>query len=659
MREIKPSSRNILSIEKKLLELKEKNKSLKKKNLNLKNEVYRYQSKYYNIINSRTYLYSNKFLNEFIRGNIKQKLFFTTFLFSCVYKRLKEYPFNFFSGQFQKKIEGQKNNFGINVAVIMDEFSFECFKYEANLIVFEPYNWKRIFNYRLPDLLFVESSWSGFNGTWEGKIYDLELSGDSSLKSLVEFCRSKKIKTVFWNKEDPVNYHRFISAAKLFDFVFTTDASMIPFYKRDLGHSNVDVLQFAAQPKIHNPMGKMKSKQGEVCFAGSYYAFRHPERKKNMDLFFDVARNYKFHIFDRCYNISNKHSHLYKFPDKYNDNIIGSIKYFELAEEYKKYDVFLNVNSSSNSETMFSRRVFELLACGTSVLSSPSVGIEKEFGGIVYTCHSDKAAVKKTLDVILSDKEEKNRRSVKGIRQIFEKHTYKNRIEKILKVVSMSSFYKKENDEVSVVMFAKNGFLSDENIKNYLNQTIKRKELIIVSSCGKKIYLDDKVKRKFNISTYCENSNISKGLAYNIGCDVAKYKNISFFVQNDYYSKNYLKDMIFSKEYSESGLVLKGTFFDFCKNKRSLDTINLLQEYSYCKKPLDVSTILLDKFLLKSVNYFKDIDRPFYNLTSDLLDLGVLLYSSDKYNYIRNINCDNNLNFENFKKGEMLNDATV
>ena len=50
---------------------------------------------------------------------------------------------------------------------------------------------------------------------------------------------------------------------------------------------------------------------------------------------------------------------------------------------YRCYDVMLNVNTVTGSPTMFSRRVFESLACGTPVLSSESVGMSRMLGGHV------------------------------------------------------------------------------------------------------------------------------------------------------------------------------------------------------------------------------------------------------------------------------------
>lgn len=57
----------------------------------------------------------------------------------------------------------------------------------------------------------------------------------------------------------------------LFDYVFTTDANCLERYEQDLGHDRVDVLPFAAQPVIHNPVGLSYSEKAGVAFAGAWY----------------------------------------------------------------------------------------------------------------------------------------------------------------------------------------------------------------------------------------------------------------------------------------------------------------------------------------------------------------------------------------------------
>ena len=63
----------------------------------------------------------------------------------------------------------------------------------------------------------------------------------------LDYCKSNNITTIFWNKEDPVNYDAFIDVAKYFDYIFTSDENIIDRYVEDTGNSNVFPL-----PLLHN-----------------------------------------------------------------------------------------------------------------------------------------------------------------------------------------------------------------------------------------------------------------------------------------------------------------------------------------------------------------------------------------------------------------------
>ena len=95
-----------------------------------------------------------------------------------------------------------------------------------------------------PDMLLVESAWAGNGGDWRYKITYNKPQEHNQLFPLLDYCKEKSIPAVFWNKEDPPNYDKFIDAAKRFDFIFTTDQNCIDKYKLDAPDSVIDVLPF-------------------------------------------------------------------------------------------------------------------------------------------------------------------------------------------------------------------------------------------------------------------------------------------------------------------------------------------------------------------------------------------------------------------------------
>ncbi|MGL5354850.1 MAG: CgeB family protein, partial [Clostridium sp.] len=345
-----------------------------------------------------------------------------------------------------------KNVSDVKIACILDEFSQSSFSKECEMITFTPKNFVEVLENNRPDFLLVESAWKGINGSWEFKIAKYNNQDKSALYGLLNYCKANGIPTVFWNKEDPIHFEKFIDTAKLFDHVFTTDRNIINKYKEIVGHNNVYSLPFAAQVKSNNPINKYVRKKG-VCFAGSYYGNRHADRKKDMDNVLTACKSYNLEIYDRNYNktIEDKNSP-FRYPEEFQGNLKGSLPYTEIDRAYKGYEVMLNVNSVKDSPTMFSRRVFEGLASGTPIISTYSKGINEMFGDIIISDDNEKVLVEK-IDKLMNDNIYWKTLSLNGIRKVMFNHTYENRIRYMLSKLSIE--VKRKSRKVSIISFVR------------------------------------------------------------------------------------------------------------------------------------------------------------------------------------------------------------
>ncbi len=251
-----------------------------------------------------------------------------------------------------------------------------AFKYEWDQIEFGLKDWPEIFAEKRPELLFCESAWHGNQGRWRYQMTGTN-APKQQLRDLVAWCRAEGIPTVFWNKEDPPNFDFFIDTAKLFDYVFTCDGDMVPKYREVLGHDRVDVLQFAAQPRVHNPI---QQKQGRPARRGlrRHVLPRQAPRAPRAD----GDRPRPRYASSACTSSPATASvdDKYAWPEKYRPHIVGELPYDQMLAAYRMYKVFLNVNSVLDSPTMCARRVFELSACATPVVSGWSRAIEETFG---------------------------------------------------------------------------------------------------------------------------------------------------------------------------------------------------------------------------------------------------------------------------------------
>lgn len=316
---------------------------------------------------------------------------------------------------------------------IMDEFTTGCFEQDVNLIQPRPDNWYALAEKYRPEFFFIESAWQGNYGSWQYRVADYANKPGQEIAHICQYAREKGVPTVFWNKEDPVHHQKFMCSAKLADHIFTTDANMKASYQAKTGNPRVHALPFAAQPALHKP-APLAGRKPRACFAGSWYGNRHAERGEAMRWLLQAANPYGLDIYDR-----NHGTGMFPFPDEYQAGIKGSLPYKVLCQEYRRYRVFLNVNSVTQSPTMFARRVFELMACGTPVVSTYAKGIENLFDSdAVWLVHSQEDA-DEALHTLMTDDGEWRRRSLAGIREVFAKHTYAHRLNDIFDLLGIET----------------------------------------------------------------------------------------------------------------------------------------------------------------------------------------------------------------------------
>lgn len=420
-----------------------------------------------------------------------------------------------------KSLQGRK----LKVACILDEFSFASYAPECTLLQLTPNNWKSEIETFQPDLFFFESAWQGKDGLWYHKIdrYSDELF------ELTTYLHNNNIPVVFWNKEDPVYTDIFMLAAGYADYVFTTDIDCIAKYKTELKHDRVYHLHFAAQPQIHNPIEKFERKD-KLCFAGAYY-HKYQERCQIFDNFCNYfIKNKGIDIYDRNFgNARPEHA----FPDFYKPYILGNLSANEIDIAYKGYNYGINMNSIQQSQTMFARRVFELLASNTITIGNYSRGLKNYFGDLTIATDDEKT-LKMFLKQYCADTISLRKYRLLGLRKVLSEHLYEDRLDYIIQKV-FNQGIKKSLPKVTVFAEINNSKNAERVQHMFKEQTWQNAELILIS--------DSKIN-----TCRCITPEDAKKLV--IG-DLTNADFITYFNENDWYGPNYLKDLVLTCRYGK------------------------------------------------------------------------------------------------------------
>ncbi len=324
----------------------------------------------------------------------------------------------------------------VRVATILDEFSSNSYGSCFQGVALHPDSWREQFETYRPEIFFCESAWSGPDSKlrpWKGKIYaskNFPKENRSVLLEIIAYCRKKGIPTVFWNKEDPTHYpdrvHDFVKTATEFDHVFTSAWECVPKYKGDYGLRSVHALPFATNPALFNPI-ETTVRTDVVTFAGSWYA-NHRERSEDMHrILRDLrATGFGLEIYDRYHGDDDP---LHKWPEEYTPYLHPAVPHDQVAAIYKRSRLALNINTVTQSRTMFARRAFELMSSNTLVLSNYSVGMEEMFGQDVIFCDRETGR----LGALTTD--DINAMRERNLQLVLSKHTYRHRWEELLTAI--------------------------------------------------------------------------------------------------------------------------------------------------------------------------------------------------------------------------------
>ncbi len=410
------------------------------------------------------------------------------------------------------------DKFNYNIGIIADEFLYASYKDTSNFTFITPSNWKTA----VPntDFLIFVSTWRGLNDEWIGlgNVSEYTPKRNLAYKIIEEYKNNNKV-TVFYSKEDPPNYDVFLGYAKKCDYIFTSCVEVVDNYKRDCQNENVNALSFGINPIYHNPISIRSTKKSDgVIFSGSWMT-KYPERSSLMKKMFDEVIMYgkELKIIDRNYW---RNDPKYVFPSEYHKMISPNIAHDTLQSVHKMYNWAININSVTQSKTMFANRCYELLASGNLLISNTSVGVNEKLP-MVYTIENF-SEISRIFDNL--NDEQVYKRQIDAARSVMTNETTFERLSQVLNTVK-------------------------------LNGELPKRSVLVVANI-----INQQVKDMFNLQTYKNKTLISKEelneQTYN------SHDMITFFESTIDYDAFYLEDMVNAFKYTNSDYITKNAYYN-------------------------------------------------------------------------------------------------
>lgn len=329
----------------------------------------------------------------------------------------------------------------LKIALLADYFTSISLAEEASIRLLTPKNYREVLLQWRPDLVFVESAFHGVNDEWRYKLAKqplyIRFLPSNEVKKIVNIARDRNIPAIFWNKDDSAFFNAFLDVAKNFQYVFTTDATCLPLYRRNLSpDSKAFLFPMAYQSAFHNFTNFSFQIKG-ACFVGSYYKKLFEHRRRFLELIFDACANVcmPMHIFDRN---SRRLSHFFEFRFPNSKKLImhPGVPYPLTARIYKSYMISINVNSILASSTMHSRRLLEILACGGICITNRNESVEKEFKDYCHIVSSMTEALELLSRLMHGPASSDYDMARAGAEYVASKHTWTHRLQLLEDTVS-------------------------------------------------------------------------------------------------------------------------------------------------------------------------------------------------------------------------------
>lgn len=533
----------------------------------------------------------------------------------------------------------------MRVAVILDDFSAQAWGYEWDCLAIKPDSWKEELLSTPIEMLFVESAWAG-----NSKVWAYHLTGTSAprpaLIELVAWCKEHGIPTVFWNKEDPPHYEDFLETARLFDMVFTSDSTQIDRYRKDLGHDRIAPLSFAAQPVVHNPVRPQHGFQSrDVAFAGMYFAHKFPERREQLEMLLggadDASGSMKvgLEIFSRQLGGDER----YQFPKPYDAHVVGSLPYDKMLTAYKAYKVFLNVNSVVNSPSMCARRIFEISASGTPIVTAPSRAIGAFFdkSEVIEVCTREEAA--NSIRSLVRSKELRDRTVHLAQRKIWQGHTYAHRAVQVLEAAGIDPGRGNSRSlTVTPKVSALVSTIRPQQISHVLTTVGKQLnvecELVLLTHGfeADEVQLRREAKERGieNLVLLSEPRSTSLGACLNLAVSAASGVYVTKMDDDDLYGAHYLQDQAAAHRYSGADVVGKQAHYMYLGGRNA--TLLRFEEREHRFTDLVMGpTIFTTGEMMRAVPFLELGKGEDTNFLKNVATAGGKIYSADRYNFVQ------------------------
>src|SRR5699024_49078 len=303
---------------------------------------------------------------------------------------------------------------------------------------------------------------------------------------------------------------------------------------------------------------------------------------------------------------------------------------------YKHYKVFLNVNSVTDSPSMCARRIFEISAAGTPVVTTASAATREFFPTDEVPQPETEEEAEWTLRAHVRSPELRDRTVHLAQRRIWAEHTYSHRAMTVMDSLGLDHGQPFPTSVSAVVSTNRPDHLG-EVLTTHAAQLHEDKELVLVTHGF--TAPDDLRTRAVNLGIdHLEIVEVDAyeplGTCLNRGVEAASGDIVAKMDDDDIYGAHYLGDQLAALRYSDADLVGKQAHY---LHMRGADIVICRfpeREHRFTDLVMGPTLMTRRSLLLENPFAERTLGED-TELQTRLITAGARIYSADRFNFVQ------------------------
>ena len=425
----------------------------------------------------------------------------------------------------------------LRIACILEDRLHSGLRFESELLLLTPANWKQLLRYAKPDFLLIESTRTSSTGHWRMSQYPTS-PGWNDLLELINSAKAQSIPTVFWNTKG-VEYHdHYKHIAQHFDAVFCADPRESDRLRAK--GLNAEILLPCVQPTLYNPF-RLYEQYDAFKLGILYDGWADLDRMTDELKLLKKVIPYGLSIIESRYHIFR--SRMDHLPD-YKEWILGCISPQSRITALKYAQAYITFSHSLSTRTTQQWMVLEAAASRLPVIHSGGFKTRDLRNNFVLSRSEENELL---LELVRFQEDEwyRKRRAHLCWRKAIEEHTFSHRLRDICSSISIDHTWK-EFPKASIITPTYRKDMIDRCLKNFGRQTYPEKELLIVYNGDDFDTYQSLYRDKFREDVKLLNvpSELFAGGCLNQGILQSEGEYCFRMDDDDYYGPNYISDMI-------------------------------------------------------------------------------------------------------------------